>query len=68
MIALTKSIGDVAYRLEKLITDHKNLLNSTTRKALQDVADGGLNDATVNSIYKDWIEKFSNELIEFGFP
>ena len=68
MATLTKSIGDVAHRLENLITEHKNLLNSTTKNALDDVANGGLLDATVNSIYKAWIELFAKELIEFGFP
>ena len=68
MAALTRSIGDVAHRLENLITEHKNLLSATTKKALQDVANGCLNDATVDGIYKDWIEQFAKELIEFGSP
>ena len=59
MAALTKSIKDVENRLENLITEHKNLLKTTTNKALEGVRNGSLHDATANSIYKDWIEQFA---------
>lgn len=68
MTDLTKSISDVAHRLGTLITDHRKLLNRTTKQALKDVESGGLNDATVNSIYKDWTEQFARELLEFRYP
>lgn len=53
MVTLTKSIGDVANRLENLIEEHKNLLTYTTLKALEDVASGSIVDAAVECIYKD---------------
>lgn len=67
MEAITKTIIDEAYRLDNLITEQKNYLIATTKKALKKIESGELQFITTKLIFSDWTQNLVNELSEFKF-
>lgn len=67
MEAITKTIIDEAYRLDNLITEQKNYLIATTKKALKKIESGELQFITTKLIFSDWTQNLVYELSEFKF-